>query len=88
VDADGEAGQELKRKIVDGVVAEVFKGLEGGGLAGAGESGEDDEFAGLGGRGGGRGGGSGFELRFCGFREWGFGWLRGFRFCFAGHGSC
>ena len=45
-DEIGEAGQKFERKVVDGVVAKVFKGLERRGFAGAGESGENDEFAG------------------------------------------
>ena len=47
-DEIGEARQQFERQIVDGVVAEVFKGLESRGFAGAGESGEDDELAGAG----------------------------------------
>jgi len=43
----GEDGDEVDRKIVDAVVAHIFEGFEDGALAGAGESGEDDELAAL-----------------------------------------
>ena len=37
--------QQIQRQIVYGIEAEIFKGLESRGLAGAGEAGDDDQLA-------------------------------------------
>jgi hypothetical protein len=45
-DEGGEVREQLEGQVVDGVVTDIFKGLEGRGLAGAGDSGDDDQFPG------------------------------------------
>jgi hypothetical protein len=44
-DKVGEARDEFEWEVVDGVEAEVFEGLERGGLAGTREAGKDNQLA-------------------------------------------